>query len=51
MNPNVQLMLQQALHALQVGNFEDANLILKKAIQVSLKIPRLIFIWDIAYIS
>ena len=43
MNPNVQLMLQQALHALQVGNFEDANLILKNAIQVSPKNPEAYF--------
>jgi hypothetical protein len=47
MNPNVQLMLQQALHALQVGNFEDANLILKKGYTSFLKKSRGLFLFGI----
>lgn len=37
MNPQLQLMLQQAIQAFQGGNFESADLILKRVLQVDSK--------------
>jgi len=37
MNPQLQLMLQQAIQAFQGGNFDSADLILKKVLQVDSK--------------
>ena len=37
MNPQLKLMLQQAIKAFQNGNFDDADLVLKKVLQADSK--------------
>ena len=49
MNPQLQLMLQQAIHAFQSGNFDGADLILKEVMQSDINSADAVFELGIAY--
>ena len=49
MNPQLQSMLQQAIQALQDGNFDGADLILKEVLQSNINTADAVFELGIAY--
>ena len=49
MNPQLQAVLKQAIHAFQGGNFAGADLILKEVLQNDVNIAEAVFELGIAY--